>query len=227
MMPIILLICAFILVYMCLYYKVNIKTVFILKIITSFCFVAMGFITYFKSEANNSNYPVLIIAGLISGFFGDIALGLRRVKPKRKNEYFILGIILFFSGHIFYVVAFLSYAAYKLYWYFIVGIIITIVIIITMKLIGVKSNKSKYFNYLYVSLLSLIVAITFLNMAHAFTQINIILAIGAILFMISDLLLYFIYFGETSVTKSKVIKMINIVTYYIAQMLFALSIYYL
>ena len=227
MIPIILITCSFLLTYMCLYYKINAKKVFALKIVNSLCFVVLGCTAYFQIEANNSNYPILIITGLIAGFLGDIVLGLRRINPKRKNEYFILGIILFFSGHIFYVIAFLTFAAYKLYFYFIMGIIITIVIIIAMKCIGVKSNKTKYFNYLYISLLSLIIAITSLNIFHTCTKINIILAIGSILFMISDLLLYFIYFWEISTAKLKLIKIINIATYYIAQMLFALSIYYL
>jgi len=69
--------------------------------------------------------------------------------------------------------------------------------------------------------------VTGLNIIHNFTRINTILFAGAVSFALSDILLYFIYFagiGEKNIQK---IKAVNIAAYYLAQTLFAVSIYYI
>jgi len=224
MIPLIIILGIFMMAYMGIYYKLNIKIVFLFKIATSICFLVLGFVCFYKSEVNG-NYPILIVIGLGFGFLGDIILGLRRLCPKHKIVLYVFGLIMFFCGHIFYSMAFLSIAAYNLSLYFIATIILTVPIIIAMKSICVNSNKVKYINYLYLTLLIFIIVITIMNLTKYITIVNVILLIGSLLFVGSDLILYFLYFMYKK--DAKKLKMMNIASYYIAQTLFALSIYYL
>lgn len=50
---------------------------------------------------------------------------------------------------------------------------------------------------------------------------------GALTFAVSDILLYLLYFGGMGESLSRKLKSFNIATYYLAQTLFAVSIYYL
>ncbi len=227
MIPILALICLLVIIYTILYYKINAKAVFAIKAATSFCFVGLGFYAREKSGDAAGNYPALVISGLLAGLLGDIVLGIRRIDAKRKTTYFIFGSALFFVGHIFYAAAFLTFSASKPYLYLLTGIVMAALIIITTNLSGVKCGKLKFLNYVYVLPLSFLIAVTGLNIIHNFTRINTILFAGAVSFALSDILLYFIYFagiGEKNIQK---IKAVNIAAYYLAQTLFAVSIYYL
>lgn len=227
MIPILALICLLVIIYTILYYKINAKAVFAIKAATSFCFVVLGFYAREKSGDAAGNYPALVISGLLARLLGDIVLGIRRIDAKRKTTYFIFGSALFFVGHIFYAAAFLTFSASKPYLYLLTGIVMAALIIITTNLSGVKCGKLKFLNYVYVLPLSFLIAVTGLNIIHNFTRINTILFAGAVSFALSDILLYFIYFagiGEKNIQK---IKAVNIAAYYLAQTLFAVSIYYI
>jgi len=59
-------------------------------------------ILYYSVENVNINW--LIVAGLTFGLLGDVFLML----PKEKKQYFMLGLVAFLVGHLFYVAAFIS-----------------------------------------------------------------------------------------------------------------------
>jgi hypothetical protein len=71
------------------------------------------------------------------------------------------------------------------------------------------------------------VAVTGLNLIFDHNRINAILFSGALTFAVSDILLYLLYFGGMGESLSRKLKSFNIATYYLAQTLFAVSIYYL
>lgn len=95
MIPIILLVGLLAITYILLYYKIDAKVVFALKVVTSLGFILLGL---YALKHSDGKYPALVISGLVAGFTGDVVLGLRRIDAKRKTKYFIAGIALFFYG---------------------------------------------------------------------------------------------------------------------------------
>lgn len=224
MIPIILLVGLLAITYILLYYKIDAKVVFALKVMTSLGFILLGL---YALKHSDGKYPALVISGLVAGFTGDVVLGLRRIDAKRKTKYFIAGIALFFTGHFFYAAAFLLLSSHRIYMDVLGTAGISAVFIIAMNLSDVKCGKLKYLNCAYVLPLSFLVAVTGLNLIFDHNRINAILFSGALTFAVSDILLYLLYFGGMGESLSRKLKSFNIATYYLAQTLFAASIYYL
>jgi len=208
------------------YYKINSKIVFSLKVITSFLFIVLGFVAY-QLNNDHENYTVLIMVALFCGFFGDVILGLRGLNPHRKNEYFILGLTMFFLGHIIYVLAFYEFAIYDSYLYFFVALIFAFLIILFTKIAKLNFKATKWVNYLYIYISSLLLSITIINVMYNPNDFKIILATAATSFVASDLILSFIYFKKIDQKRLILLKRFNIITYYFAQTLFAISILYI
>ena len=78
----------------------------VLKGLASACFVILGFLL-----SGGSPTAKLITAGLLLGCIADVLLNLRMVFPKKGQLIFLVGIIVFLSGHILYLIAILRGAA--------------------------------------------------------------------------------------------------------------------
>ena len=80
-----------------------------LKGAASLCFVILGFLL-----SNGSRMEKLICAGLLLGCVADVLLNLRYVFEKKGQLIFLVGIAVFLSGHILYLIAVL--AGVKYWW---------------------------------------------------------------------------------------------------------------
>ena len=78
--------------------------------------------------------------------------------------------------------------------------------------------------YMYMATIAFMVikAVSLLPLLGMTTS-NVMVALGAVLFVISDMILAFLYFGGK---KQTYLKTINLITYYGGQLLIALSILY-
>ena len=86
--------------------KKNFVPAVILKGLASACFVILGF-----QLSDGSPAASMITAGLLLGCIADILLNLRLVFPKKGQLIFLVGIVVFLSGHILYLIAILRGAA--------------------------------------------------------------------------------------------------------------------
>lgn len=214
-------------IYIILYNHVNEKKIIALKLITSFLFVLIGFLAFYKSKSYNETYPYLILSALGCGFIGDVILGLRRVYQKSRKILFVLGMSMFLIGHMCNIFAFSLFSSYNFVYYLILSLFLTFIAIVIIQLSHINGENTKPAMYLYMLVCAFVVSYTFFNMIEHSNIYFILIFIGAISFASSDFMLCFLYFKKMNQTSYKVLKKINIATYYIAQTIFALSIYFM
>ena len=207
------------------------------KALASVGFVALGlFLMATKAGQNDfSRYSsILIICGLVCGLVGDILLDLKVIYPFHEDKYLTFGMISFLVGHLFFIgsmgLIFADIMAKSL-------IIPTIVILVVSAVlaIGIWFITSRYMHLDYgkYALLSTVYAgiLLFTTIFSAYLAVAtmspalFVMAVGFVLFLASDLVLSLQYFGGKQSVKSLII--INHTLYYLAQILIAISIYFI
>lgn len=220
--------------------KRSVEGVYIKNVVSLF-FIATAFSgvmfiinTYNSGSRGMLQYGVIVMFGLILGMLGDIYLDQKWVYPEHEKQYLYAGFITFLIGHIFYMVSiFMKLSEYvKLKpVHFIAAAAIAILIDI-INLLLEKPTKQHYGSYkLIVTVYTFFVAGTFGSALTAafFTRGTdafvpfIIYAVGAALFLISDIILSPMYFGDGS-KNTPANFILNHATYYIGQYIFALTI---
>ncbi len=226
-------------VFICLRVKKGETYGLISKIVASFCFVALALVLYLnKSDSNQftSLSITMIIFGLLCGLIGDIILDLKVMYHFHKNQYLYAGITSFLIGHLFYIAgifliaspyeSLLKYHLIPVFIIFISSIILAIIIYFVSK----KLLKLNYENFtILVNIYSFILIFTtILAIYSSFIITTIptyILAIGFVMFLISDLILSLQYFGDKE--KDKTLIIINHAFYYLAQIIISSFIFFI
>ena len=190
----------------------------VLKGLASLCFVLLGL-----RCSSGTHTAKLIVAGLILGFVADILLNLRWVVKEKGKLVFLVGILVFLSGHIVYLAAVLPMVKSWVVC-FLVGAVLTALL---MKWIFTKITAEKAFKIFGVFYIGAIVVLNcvaisnLITVPSAFTGL---FAAGALLFLVSDIVLILNTFG--SETKFS-LRVTNIGLYYLGQILIALSLRFL
>lgn len=163
---------------------------------------------------------------LILCMCGDILLGLANTHRNAFTKLFVSGTCAFFAGHILYCYAFtkLRTADYSIT---LVEYLLPIALILAVfacsknqKFHLDKGKKPLIFLYAGVVGLMCSKAIHFAYTQN-FSRTGALIMLGAILFLISDMLILFLYFYEN---PPKAFRALNLGTYYIGMLLIALSI---
>ena len=167
---------------------------------------------------------LFILLGLVSGLLGDLFLALRTLREKEENYQIInSGILCFSVGHIFYLAALLMLSNIH-YLAFIVSFVMTLIVVVGSKVLKFDMKISKYPSYFYSILIFLMIGQALGYYLWFSSTFGLMILIGAILFGISDLILAPIYFKND---QRKFVIVLNLSTYYLAQILIAFSIYFL
>ncbi|WP_099335615.1 lysoplasmalogenase [Clostridium cadaveris] len=202
--------------------KITPKQRTITKAIASLSFLVVGIISFIYVN-DDKMYGYMILLGLTLGVMGDIGLGLKRVYKKTAHICFILGTIAFLFGHVAYISLFVMMAPVT------VGdVLMAAALALGFMIIGNKAHINyRYMRpiaHMYMATIAFMVikAVSLLHLCGMTTS-NIMVALGAVLFVISDMILAFLYFGDK---KQTCLKTINLITYYSGQLLIALSILY-
>ena len=190
----------------------------VLKGLASACFVILGFLLSGGSPAAK-----LITAGLLLGCIADVLLNLRMVFPKKGQLIFLVGIVVFLSGHILYLIAILKGAAH---WWIcvIIGVVLTALL---MKWIfdRITAKKAfKIFGIVYIGAIMLLNCVAIGNLIVSPSAFTAVFAVGAVLFLLSDIVLILNTFGKET---RQSLRVMNISLYYVGQLLIALSLLYL
>ena len=199
-----------------------------LKTTASICFVLSA--VFALNSTSSSGFGLLILTGLVLGLVGDILLDLKIMYTEQSQEYFFAGTISFALGHFFYFMACLLFGKITLptniLWNILISVgvsaILTLAIMLSSKKMGLNFGKSLSIVIVYSVILTFMVA--FSVSIAIFAPVFWIVAIGMILFFLSDLVLSMQYFGNKG---QKVWIWINHILYYLAQILLALSILFL
>ena len=209
------------------------------KTVASFCFIAFAFMLQANKSGLNQQSSLaitFILLGLICGLIGDILLDLKVMYSFHKDQYLTGGMIAFSLGHIFYITSLflVSYPYQDVLKYHLLDIfLITLSSIVLMILIWIFSKKVAKLEFgkftglvnLY-SFILIFTTILSIYLSFIITEIPMyILAIGFVLFLLSDLILSLQYFGNKE--QNKVMIVLNHTLYYMAQIIIAMFIYFI
>lgn len=197
------------------------------KGLASFGFIFLYVISVLSSKVYLT-HPTMIFLfglGLVAGLMGDLYLALRPLRPNEENHQIILvGTLCFMVGHILYYSALVMNGSFSI-WAIVISLFITVATFLASKVLKLNWGPSKIPSIFYSFLLFLVAGQAFMNgIAIGFNGFYSAVTIGAILFGISDLILAQIYFGGKS---SNPFVILNLSTYYAAQIFIAFSLYLL
>ena len=198
--------------------KENYMGAVILKGLASLCFVLVGVMA-----GNGGQLAKLIVTGLLLGCIADVLLNLRWVFPKKGQLIFLVGILVFLGGHVVYLAAVLPMADN---WAVcvVVGVVLTALLMkwIFSKITAKKAFK--IFGVFYLGAIMLLNSVAVSNLMTAPSAFTGLFAAGALLFLISDIVLILNTFGP----KSKFsLRVTNLSLYYIGQLLIATSLQFI
>lgn len=198
--------------------KKNYVPAVILKGLASACFVLMGLLL-----AGDARMARLILVGLLLGCIADVLLNLRFVFEKKGQLIFLVGIAVFLSGHILYLIAILQGA--KHWWIpLIVGAVLTALLMMWIFKRITAKKAFKIFGVVYIGAIMLLNCVAVGNLIAAPSAFTALFAAGSLLFLISDIVLILNTFGKET---RQSLRVTNISLYYVGQLLIALSLSFL
>lgn len=188
-----------------------------LKGVTSSWFVLIGLINLFYASKLNikAKSIYLIFTGLFLGMCADVLLGID----------FMIGVLAFALGHVFYIIAFNSMEKPSVKdFVFIVPLAAFAIFMVTMTpFIQVDDSVMKILLISYAVIISFMSGKALSNLCVKKTKTRIIIGIASVLFMFSDLMLAVDMFG----TPSRLTWIFCSYTYWPAQALLAVSIFFI
>lgn len=184
----------------------------IFKTLTSICFMIITIINIYIS---NTPHRYLLLFPILFCMIGDIFLAIYN----RYNKCFKLGLISFLIAHCYFVYNMCQILPFKL-----INIIFPIIMVIFVYILNNKQiinlkEKSTYC-LIYAFFVSLLLSKAFDIYLNHFNIQAYLLLIGSILFFISDFILLFMYFKK----RTKILHLLNLLTYYLAIYFFTIII---
>lgn len=188
-----------------------------LKGAASLCFVLIGL--WASKAAGGDRVAHYVMIGLILGCIADVLLNLRFVFKKLGTPVFLVGILVFLSGHILYLCALIPRCP-SLWVFLVIGAVLTF---LTIKWIFTKITAKKAFKIFGVFYIGAIMIMNCVAVGALLANPgahSIVYLIGALLFLVSDVVLILNTFGGS--TKFS-LRIVNISLYYLGQLMIAMS----
>lgn len=201
----------------------NVKGLFV-KSFVSVCYLLT---CAFAILSNPEHYyfGILVMIGGILGLMGDIYLDQKWMYKEDHDEYTKIGFICFGLGHIFYIWA--MFKMVDLPWKHRLLPLVIGLALVAFNLICEKPTKQNFGKFrAYVCGYGLMLGYTTALSIRIFRlyryNFALVFALGCAFFAISDMVLSHMYFGKLEKNNPKNFT-INIITYYTAQFLIAMS----
>ena len=186
----------------------------ILKGLASLCFVITGILCMKGAPVAKT-----IVIGLVIGCIADVLLNLRLVFKEKGQAIFLLGIVVFLTGHILYLAAVYPLSS-KPILCLIIGIVLTALLMIWIFKQITAKPAFKIFGVVYIGAVMLLNVVAVGNLIGSPSLFTGLFAAGALLFLVSDIVLILNTFGEKT---RQSLRNTNISLYYAGQLLIALS----
>lgn len=192
----------------------------ILKGMASFCFVFLGFVSWIEVR---TAFSTLVLIGLALGMMGDIFLNLRNLfEGSDSMKVFAVGILFFLSGHFLYIAALIQESP-RIVWsaMLLTAVLSVLAIPQLMKRITAPNRGLKIFGWIYlVVVIAMFSSALMLLVESGVRSGTVVFTVGALLFALSDFIMIYYSFGR----KIKPLRAVNLLSYYIGQILIALTI---
>ena len=186
----------------------------ILKGLASLCFVILGALS-----SPGTHMAKLIVAGLILGCIADVLLNLRYVFTKKGQLVFLVGILVFLSGHVLYLAAVLPVCTNWIVC-LAIGVVLTALLMIWIFRQITAKKAFKIFGVFYIGAIMLLNCVAVSNLITSPSAFTAVFAAGAVFFLVSDVVLILNTFGSRT---RQSLRITNISLYYIGQLLIAVS----
>lgn len=201
----------------------NIKNLFF-KTASSLCYLLTMAFAFIESP-EFPVYGAFLMMGGALGLCGDIALDLKCIYHQDANEYLKAGFLFFLIGHIFYNAAVIWHVRFKWWWVLIclaISVGVASATVFSANIMKVHYGKYRKVVFAYTVFLSLTAITSILAAFVTHEKSMIIMAAGAVSFLLSDAVLNFTYFGRN--WDKPIHLFVNHLLYYAAQYLIAASI---
>lgn len=165
-----------------------------------------------------SVFHTIMLAGLLLGALGDVLLALPSCYPKQEPVFFLLGLISFLFGHVCYGWALFHTTGTATILSLFLSVFLGAGMVLILKKSGIDFREMLLPAIVYAIVIMFLElqCISWLLLDH--TMFALLLNIGSLLFVISDLILVFIVFGKRD---ERWITAANLTTYYTAQLCLA------
>ena len=187
------------------------------KMTTSSLFILIGLMAFLIS---NSELYLYFLPGYIFCFLGDLFLAIAKTPSGiLKKKKFLFGLVSFGLAHGLYINSIAKMLNGKVGWYFILFTISGFLFVFTSYKRDKYEIKGKLIIpcFIYATLVSTFLGMTFTYLIRGgINRESILLFIGSLCFMVSDMILSFKYFGKE---KKKWYILVELVLYYIAMLL--------
>ena len=199
----------------------------LLKTSSSMLFIMTAIVAVYYNKGD-MRYGLLIALGLVFSMLGDIWLDLKWIYPKDIKYYLYGGFVFFMLGHVCYTSA-MGLSNGMGIKNFLLCLIAPVVVSLGTQL-AAKPLKLDFTGYKFITSLysffltmTLSVAVTIAFQTGGATS-QVMMAAGAALFFLSDLVLSNTYFGVDKTTKPYIAA--NHALYYAGQFLIAMSVFF-
>lgn len=209
------------LVFLILEKKQKMVATLYLKGLASITFVVLGAISFIQT--GNLFFATFILVGLIFDALADVVFNLRFAFKKIEQLSFLSGTLLFFIGHIFYLVALVPQINHS-WLYLLIGLALAALVQLSFVFLLQDVSKAyRIYGVVYIAMVSTMTAMAIGNLVTSLRTVGAILfAVGAVFFLISDILLIFNTFRRKKIYP---VRVISFVTYYTGQLLIATSLF--
>ena len=189
----------------------------VLKGLASACFVLLGVLG--RRLCSDQSVACNVVTGLVLGLIADVLLNLRFVFKKIGTPVFLVGILVFLAGHIFYLVALIPRCS-GLLWCVLAGVVLTF-LILKWIFSRIEAKKAfKIFGVFYIGAIVIMNCVALGVLIASPSAHTAVYMLGAVFFLVSDIVLILNTFG--SETKFS-LRIANISLYYLGQLMIALS----
>ncbi len=210
--------------------RVTLQVAF-LKAVVSVCFILTGLFAMVDNPDCPKIVGALVAAGGVWGLLGDIALDLKYVFTKYEKEYLNAGFSCFGVGHIFYIGALYINFGFNFKAFvgaFVAGLVCVAVVFISQPLMKLNYRGYKKITVVYMFILGYVYGLSSGYAIFDYSLPALIITIGFILFLASDLFLSGLYFGTTEKKRtSRPAIILNHLLYYSAQFVIAISLLFI
>ncbi|MEG2659839.1 MAG: lysoplasmalogenase [Oscillospiraceae bacterium] len=215
-------------IYLCLfafliyiaYSKRHFKYYTAAKTAASVGFILLSAIAFYVGGGNNPSYFYGLLPCLALCLFGDVYLGLANNKGKLFSKYFLRGVISFMLAHIGFCIVFSFLSPFHAY-----DLVLPICLLFFTWLCSRSNHFKLHRMKLPVMAYSLFVGLMCARgfsaaFAIASPEKSMLLCIGSVLFLLSDGVILLLYFY---LRPRKMLRFLNLATYYIGLLCIALS----
>ena len=195
------------------------------KLIASGLFVVGGVVALIMKD-NAPNYMFFVVLGLFFGMIGDLLNELKVVYRPHEKQYMTGSITVFGLGHIMYIIGLTTMAAASksiivpIFVSLALGSVLATILLVNSSNAGVDFNNHKSLVFAYTFLLGI-------STAYAVALAVIIpslwlFAAGMLFLLVSNVVFAFINWGFKNSNKMHIV---NLSTYYIAQILIMITLF--